>query len=492
MTDSMTRYETTFESTENLIRQIVLGHGENADLVAGITDNGTEVDLTGYTARAIYQPRSKWDSDDWYECPCDISGNKAVAHWGNTYDNGDNAVRMFIHLSKDGKVAYPALYKMRLFDTPGFTPSAITPIPETIDFSQYTLVNAPWVPIAGGVTLGGDLSTTHNLVHVATRTVTYKNLKVTDDTEAYYEQELVLSYDATDAAKLTQVGTDEVPIRISGVRVSTGEPEVTDCVLVNPAESNSHVTWDVLEASTRTSIGYFTFGLDGNVPGVVGGELHRDYIMASYSYAADTTEQVTDRLNYIYDGSAYAPKSEVTVLSTAVGSLSGTVGTLSGTVSGLSNQVSQQGTTVTWLWNHRHYVTDQTEVTQNNQLVQLEPDKVKGLVVPASSVAGTVLFALPTSDEGFVLDFVVDIDNRKQTAVTVDLNGDEFTIYWFAVDDGETLADILTIEGDKISRLYFTLLGIARDAVEDMPVPVLHVSKKVLAIGGHSEGEWPE
>ena len=144
MTDSMIIYKTTFESTKNLPMAIALGHGENADLIAGITDNGVEVDLTDFTVRAIYQPKSKWGTDDWYECPCEKSDNTIITHWGNLYDNGDNAVILWIYCMKDGELAYPALYKMRLFETPGFSPNPITPIPETLDFSQYTLVNAPW------------------------------------------------------------------------------------------------------------------------------------------------------------------------------------------------------------------------------------------------------------------------------------------------------------------------------------------------------------
>ena len=145
MTDSLVKYATTFESTNNLPMSIEIGHGENADLVASFKDGGVDVDLTGYTARAIYQPKSKWGTDDWYECPCEIVDNTVTAHWGNTYDNGDNAVKLFMHLVKDGKLAYPAIYQISLFSTPGFSPSAIEPIPETIDFSQYTLLNAPWV-----------------------------------------------------------------------------------------------------------------------------------------------------------------------------------------------------------------------------------------------------------------------------------------------------------------------------------------------------------
>ncbi len=163
-TTSLIRYETIFESTENLPMIIAIGHGENADLVASFKDGGIDVALEGYTARAIFQPKSEWGTDNWYECPCEVSGNTAIAHWGNTYDNGDNAVKLFMHLVKDGKLAYPAIYQIRLFETPGFSPSAIEPIPETIDFSQYTLINAPWALQTDFNTLSGNVNTLSNAI----------------------------------------------------------------------------------------------------------------------------------------------------------------------------------------------------------------------------------------------------------------------------------------------------------------------------------------
>ena len=347
MTESMIKYLTTFEATQNLPMTIAIGHGENADLVAGVTDNGIEVDLTDYTARAIYQPSSKFGTNNWYECACEKEDNTVVIHWGNLYDNGDNAVIMWLHFMKDGKVAYPALYKIRLFETPGFTPSAIEPIPEVIDFSEYTLLNAPWA-------LQSD--------------------------------------------------------------------------------------FDVLSGNVNT------------LSGTVG------------------------------------------TLSVNVNALSGNLNTLSGNVNIISGNVDALNTYVGNLSQNLRYKKSYTVLTQDNQLVLLNDREVKGLAVPSDSSISTILLALPSDDMDYVTDFIVDIDNRKQTSVSVDLNGDEFIYYWFAVDDGETLSDILSIEGGKITRLYFTLTGILRDISESIktPIAVLHVSKKVIVIGGHSEGEWPE
>lgn len=141
----MTNYKTTFEATRNIPETVCIGHGENADLFISITDEGLPVALSGYSVRAIYQPKSKWQSEDFYECPSEIVGNEAIVHWGNTYDNGDDAVKMWVRFEKGGKVSYPALYQLNLFKTPGFDPSTITPIPEVIDFDVIPYRNAPWL-----------------------------------------------------------------------------------------------------------------------------------------------------------------------------------------------------------------------------------------------------------------------------------------------------------------------------------------------------------
>ena len=183
MTNSMITYRTTFESTNNLPMYLGLGHGESADLIASITDNGVEVDLTGFTARAIYQPKSKFGTDDWYECPCEKVNNTVIVHWTNTQDNGDNAVILWLHFLKDNKVCYPALYKIKLFETPGFSPSAIEVIPETIDFAEYQLLNAPWALQTDFNTLSGSVSSLQTQINTVSGNIPYKYVIVeTGDT----------------------------------------------------------------------------------------------------------------------------------------------------------------------------------------------------------------------------------------------------------------------------------------------------------------------
>lgn len=287
MTDSLIRYATTFESTNNLPMSIEIGHGENADLVASFKDGGIDVNLSGYTARAIYQPKSKWGTDDWYECPCEISDNKTIAHWDNACDNGENAVKLFMYLSKDDKVAYPAIYQIRLFETPGFSPSAIEPIPKTIDFAQYQLENAPWV-------LPSDLSGYATKAE-ATLSVTYsQNPQFTDWTVNYSFE---VSWDNEHSIWVFESGFGDT---VSGDTAEWHNPNATHLYVY-------HADTDLEANRTRLDVGY-----------VLG------------SQADKPLQPMGD----------YASASDVNTLSGTVGTLSGNVNTLTGNVSTLSGNVS--------------------------------------------------------------------------------------------------------------------------------------------------------
>ena len=323
MTNSITKYQTTFEATQNLVKTIELGHGENADLVAIFTDNGVPVNLSGYTARAIYQPKSKWGTDDWYECPCEISDNTAIAHWGNTYDNGDNAVKMFVHLSKDGKVAYPALYRLGLFATPGFSPSTIEVIPETIDFAEYNLVNAPWVPLSGNVSVTGDLTMDDkDIIHTVSRTATIKNIQYFNDTEEHYQGNVDVSFDSIYLDELVHISDIEIPIKISGTLESSGETEVTEAKLTSPAvvliEDDERIRWQIVSGGTNIGLLYFTS--DNGQVVVRSGTIFGDYFLSG-NFIANTSEIVVEYKDYIYDDMRYATKTELRHLETLVNSI---------------------------------------------------------------------------------------------------------------------------------------------------------------------------
>ena len=298
MTNSMTNYQTTFEATQNLVKTIELGHGENADLVASFTDNGVPVGLSGYTARAIYQPKSEWGTSSWYECPCDISGNTAISHWGNTYDNGDNAVKMFMHLVKDGKLTYPAIYHIRLFETPGFSPSTIEPIPETIDFAQYQLENAPWIPLAGNVTVTGDITTDHDLIHLRRETITYKNLEVVNDHPSQFAGNFVFTFEEQYLDNLMDLDSGAIPVKISGTSASTGDPLVISAELRRPTQDGVRVSWSIWTYMPIGSIAFYQD--DGEDPLAGSASVQGDYGFSSH-YNADTSAVVDVTENYIHN-----------------------------------------------------------------------------------------------------------------------------------------------------------------------------------------------
>lgn len=323
MTESMISYKTVFESTQNLPMVMALGHGENADLIASFKDCGVDVDLTGYTARAIYQPKSKWGTDEWYECPCEIVDNTVTAHWGNTYDNGDNAVKLFMHLVKDGKLAYPAIYQISLFSTPGFSPSAIEPIPETIDFAEYNLVNAPWVPLSGNVTVTGDLTMDDkDIIHNASRTATIKNIAYSNDTEEHYQGNVDVSFDSIYLDELVHISDIEIPIKISGTLESSGETEVTEAKLTSPAvvliEDDERIRWQIVSGGTNIGLLYFTS--DNGQVVVRSGTIFGDYFLSG-NFIANTSEIVVEYKDYIYDDMRYATKTELRHLETLVNSI---------------------------------------------------------------------------------------------------------------------------------------------------------------------------
>ena len=459
MTDSMIDYTTIFESTRNLPKNIVLGHGENADLVAAFTDNGVGVALSGFTARAIYQPKSKWGTDEWFECPCDISGDTAVAHWGNTYDNGENAVRMFLQLSKGGTVAYPAIYHIRLFETPGFAPSAIEPIPETIDFSEYILLNAPWptegelqakfVPLSGNAMLSGNLSTDYDIYRRETKTVTYKNIQATNDTEEYFEADVYISYNTDNAEDLVTIDPSAtIPITIKSKLVETGEDVTINAVLTSPEQYiEGQVKWNV--TADGTTIGIIVFAENTPFPMMIFANVHDDYIMSPV-YIVDTTEEVTEENPYIYDVSNLATKTEVRALKAETLS---SLQTLDNSITGLGNRITAVESNLDYSLSTGNGIHSRTVLSAGNK------------------TADFVIFLSEQPKPGKAFDGLADVSNTGSNPLSVTLSYE--TVWRLAIDEGIDFNELMTIPAGTSTRFYFTQTGFTSDNK-----PVLHISRK--------------
>ena len=161
-------FHTLFDARERKFQTEKIFQGEDVDLVAAITNDGVPQDLTGYTVTGYYQPTDYPGTDNaslFYSVNAEISTDKksVIVHWTYDKDFGKQGYMVWALLSKDSEHSYPVAWKINLAHSPGY-PAGETPepIPQTIDFSKYELLNAPWLPLAGG-TVTGDVQVQANL-----------------------------------------------------------------------------------------------------------------------------------------------------------------------------------------------------------------------------------------------------------------------------------------------------------------------------------------
>lgn len=160
-------FSTVFEARERKFQTEKIFQGEDVDLVARITNDGVPQDLTGYSVTGYYQPTDYPGTDQaslFYSLTAEISqdNKEVIVHWTYDKDFGKTGYMVWALLAKDSEHSYPVAWKINLAHSPGY-PAGETPepIPQTIDFNDYTLLNAPWLPLAGG-TVTGNLTVTGN------------------------------------------------------------------------------------------------------------------------------------------------------------------------------------------------------------------------------------------------------------------------------------------------------------------------------------------
>lgn len=165
---NLNSFSTVFEARERKFQTEKIFQGEDVDLVARITNDGVPQDLTGYSVTGYYQPTDYPGTDQaslFYSLTAEISQDKkeVIVHWTYDKDFGKQGYMVWALLSKDSEHVYPVAWKINLAHSPGY-PAGETPepIPQAIDFNDYTLLNAPWLPLAGG-TCTGNVSVTTNL-----------------------------------------------------------------------------------------------------------------------------------------------------------------------------------------------------------------------------------------------------------------------------------------------------------------------------------------
>lgn len=141
-------FETLFEARERKFQQERLFRGESVDLVARITTDGVLDNLSSYAISGVYQAVDDPDGHI-YSINSEITNGKAILHWTDENDFGKNAYNVWGLLTKDGKAAYPIAWRLNFAHSPSYPLSAIDPLVRTIDFDNYDLLNAPWLPLSG-------------------------------------------------------------------------------------------------------------------------------------------------------------------------------------------------------------------------------------------------------------------------------------------------------------------------------------------------------
>lgn len=117
----ITTFIHTFETTSNLPALICIQHGETVKLISKFINNGIPVDLTGYSVEAIYQISS--DSEHIYYATASISDNRVEVIFDNETDLGKPYYRLWIKLTKDNEVSYPAKYFIEMKESPDYSPN---------------------------------------------------------------------------------------------------------------------------------------------------------------------------------------------------------------------------------------------------------------------------------------------------------------------------------------------------------------------------------
>lgn len=151
-------FKTTFEARELKQQTERLYHGESVDLIADITTDGISDSLDGYSVSGIYQPVDEISSDLFYSMDAEIRNGEVVLHWNHENDFGRDAYNVWGLLCKEGEASYPVSWRISLERSPSYPVSpAPEPLPVMLDFSKYTLLNAPWLTLTDAQEMSGEL-----------------------------------------------------------------------------------------------------------------------------------------------------------------------------------------------------------------------------------------------------------------------------------------------------------------------------------------------
>ena len=274
---NLNSFHTLFDARERKFQTEKIFQGEDVDLVAAITNDGVPQDLTGYTVTGYYQPTDYPGTDNaslFYSVNAEISQDKksVIVHWTYDKDFGKTGYMVWALLSKDSEHSYPVAWKINLAHSPGY-PAGETPepIPQVLDFNNYELLNAPWLPLAGG-TVTGDVTVSANLT---ANKVVSNDIKVNADkgiTQVFIGSNagsnsqlgggIAIGYNSATNAMGVAIGTasDVGTMGTAAVGFLSKATGMQAVALGNSVEASGAVSNVVGAQSKATSVGAMAFG----------------------------------------------------------------------------------------------------------------------------------------------------------------------------------------------------------------------------------------
>lgn len=119
--------------------------GETLELHADLLNYGRPIEVAG--AVALYVQTNGMD-DAWWTIPATMASNRIEAVLSPTNYPGD---AQYLNCFLGGPAtSYRAAFRLRVLGSPGTTPNTVEPPVRSIDFSNVTVFNAPWVKSSGG------------------------------------------------------------------------------------------------------------------------------------------------------------------------------------------------------------------------------------------------------------------------------------------------------------------------------------------------------
>ncbi|MBO4709471.1 MAG: hypothetical protein J5727_06820, partial [Kiritimatiellae bacterium] len=124
-------------------RQFTARHGETLRI---------RCTLAGFDGAIEGEPRLYFQTNGmgrlWWNVPASASSNRIEAVFGAAQDMGADRVNICLGSPSN---AYASAV-LRLLPSPGFTPAALSPPMQSLDFATITVLNAPWLstPVDAG------------------------------------------------------------------------------------------------------------------------------------------------------------------------------------------------------------------------------------------------------------------------------------------------------------------------------------------------------